>query len=96
MADEFTSHGKKAADIYRGTRRPERFHIVQAVNTLNAHRQPGLKAGLRICGGSRDDWAQRSTLPAGRSPRQDESVWRSMTRRKYEDSTLFARDNGYP
>jgi len=104
MADEFTSHGKKAAiDIYRGVaKHPNGFHIVQAVNSLNVLiGNQDWKGGLADGGGSRDDLGGKDGAPyplAKLHPGKTKSFGVSMTREglKYEESTLFARDNGYP
>jgi anaerobic selenocysteine-containing dehydrogenase len=104
LADEFTSHGKKAAiDIYRGVaKHPNGFHIVQSVNTLNVLiGNQDWKGGLADGGGSRDDLGGKEGAPyalAKLHPGKTKKFGVPMTREglKYEESTLFERDGGYP
>ncbi len=104
VADEFTSHGKRAAiDIYRGVaKHPNGFHIVQAINTLNVLiGNQDWKGGLADGGGSWDDLGGKEGQPfplAKMHPGKTKSFGVPMTREgwRYEDSTLFDRDGGYP
>lgn len=104
LADEFTSHGKKAAiDIYRGVaKHPNGFHTVLAVNTLNVLiGNQDWKGGLADGGGSWDDLGGKDGQPyplAKLHPGKTKSFGVPLTREgwRYEDSTLFERDGGYP
>jgi tetrathionate reductase subunit A len=103
LADEFTSHGKRAAiDVYRGpAKHPGGFHAMQAINTLNVLiGNQDWKGGLVDAGGSWDDMAQKYPHPyvfAWMSPGKLAAFGAKMSREgmKYESTTLFDSD-GYP
>lgn len=103
LADEFTSHGKKAStEIYRGVaQHTSGFYTVQAINTLNILiGNMDWKGGLADGGGSWNDLGQKGQpfVFGDLHPRKTKSFGVTMTREgwKYEDSTLFERDGGYP
>jgi anaerobic selenocysteine-containing dehydrogenase len=103
LADEFTSHGKRAAiDVYRGpAKHPGGFYAMQAINTLNVLvGNQDWKGGLVDSGGSWDDLAQKYPHPyvfAWMSPGKLSTFGAKMSREamKYESTTLFETD-GYP
>ena len=103
LADEFTSHGKRAAiDVYRGpAKHPGGFHAMQAINTLNVLiGNQDWKGGLVDSGGSWDDLAQKYPHPyvfAWMSPGKLAAFGAKMSREgmKYESTTLFD-SGGYP
>ncbi len=103
LADEFTSHGKKAAtEIYRGVaQHTTGFYTVQAVNTLNVLiGNMDWKGGLADAGGSWNDLGAKGQpyVLADLHPKKTKAFGVPMTREgwKYEESTLFDRDGGYP
>jgi len=103
LADEFTSHGKKAStEIYRGVaQHTNGFYTVQAINTLNILiGNADWKGGLADGGGSWNDLGQKGQpfVFADLHPGKTKAFGVTMTREgwKYEDSTLFERDGGYP
>ena len=104
LADEFTSHGKKAStEIYRGVaQHTNGFYTVQAINTLNTLiGNMDWKGGLADGGGSWDDLGGKDGQPfqfGKLHPNKTKAFGVTMTREgwKYEESTLFDRDNGYP
>jgi anaerobic selenocysteine-containing dehydrogenase len=103
LADEFTSHGKRAAiDVYRGpAKHPGGFHAMQAINTLNVLiGNQDWKGGLADSGGSWDDLAEKYPHPyvfAWMSPGKQATFGAKTSREgwKYESTTLFDTD-GYP
>jgi anaerobic selenocysteine-containing dehydrogenase len=103
LADEFTSHGKKAAtEIYRGVaQHTNGFYTVQAINVLNMLiGNMDWKGGLADGGGSWNDLGQKGQpyVFGDLHPKKTKAFGVTMTREgwKYEDSTLFDRDGGYP
>ncbi len=105
LATEFTSHGKKAAtEIYRGVaQHTNGFYTVQAVNTLNILiGNMDWKGGLADGGGSWKDLGEEEgqpyILPKELHPGKTKAFGVTMSREgwKYEQSTLFERDGGYP
>ena len=103
LAAEFTSHGKKAAtEIYRGVaKHTNGFYMVQAINTLNVLiGNMDWKGGLADGGGSWDDLGHKGQpyVFGELHPKKAKAFGVNMSREgwKYEDSTLFERDGGYP
>ena len=103
LADEFTSHGKKAAtELYRGvSQHTSGFHTVQAVNTLNVLiGNMDWKGGLADGGGSWNDLGTKGQpyVFGDLHPKKIKAFGAPVTREKwkYEESTLFERDGGYP
>jgi tetrathionate reductase subunit A len=103
LADEFTSHGKKAStEIYRGVaQHTNGFYTVQAINTLNILiGNMDWKGGLADSGGSWNDLGQKGQpyILGDLHPKKAKAFGVTMSREgwKYEDSTLFERDGGYP
>lgn len=103
LADEFTSHGKKAAiDVYRGpAKHTSGFHAVHAINALNVLiGNQDWKGGLVDSGGSWDDLAEKYPHPyvfSWMNPEKQTAFGYKISREgaKYEGTTLFDRD-GYP
>lgn len=103
VAQEFTSHGKKAAiDMYRGpAKHTNGFYAVQAVNTLNILiGNMDWKGGLADGGGGWDDLGGKEgqPFPLGRlHPNKTRPFGVTFSREgwRYEESTLFERD-GHP
>lgn len=104
VAQEFTSHGKKAAiDMYRGpAKHTNGFYAVQAINTLNILiGNMDWKGGLADGGGGWDDLGGKEGQPAplGKMhPNKTKSFGITLSREgwRYEETTLFKRDGGYP
>jgi anaerobic selenocysteine-containing dehydrogenase len=104
VAQEFTSHGKRAAiDMYRGpAKHTNGFSAVQAINTLNILiGNVDWKGGLADAGGGWDDLGGKDGQPfplAKMHPNKTKSFGVTLSREGwcYEDSTLFERDGGYP
>jgi anaerobic selenocysteine-containing dehydrogenase len=103
LAGEFTSHGKKAStEIYRGVaQHTNGFYTVQAINTLNTLiGNMDWKGGLADAGGSWNDLGQKGQpyVFADLHPHKTKAFGVTMSREgwKYEQSTLFDRDGGYP
>jgi len=103
LADEFTSHGKKAStEIYRGVaQHTNGFYTVQAVNTLNTLiGNMDWKGGLADGGGSWNDLGQKGQpyVLGDLHPKKTAAFGVTLSREgwKYEESTLFDRDGGYP
>ena len=103
LADEFTSHGKRAAiDVYRGAaKHPGGFYAMQAINTLNVLiGNQDWKGGLVDAGGSWDDLSEKYPHPfvfAWMSPGKLPAFGVKISREgvAYESTTLFDSD-GYP
>ncbi|MBI3648476.1 MAG: polysulfide reductase NrfD [Actinobacteria bacterium] len=103
LAEEFTSHGKRAAiDAYRGpAKHPGGFYAIQAINALNVLiGNQDWKGGFADSGGSWDDLAEKYPHPyvfAWMSPGKLASFGAKISREgwKYESTTLFETD-GYP
>ncbi len=103
LAEEFTSHGKKAStEIYRGVaQHTGGFYTVQAINTLNILiGNMDWRGGLADGGGSWNDLGQKGQpyVLGDLHPNKMKAFGVTMSREgwKYEDSTLFERDGGYP
>ena len=105
LAAEFTSHGKKAStEIYRGVaQHTNGFYTVQAINTLNILiGNMDWKGGLADGGGSWHDVGEEEFQPyyltKALHPNKTKAFGVTMSREtwKYEESTLFDRDGGYP
>ena len=103
LAAEFTSHGKKAStEIYRGVaQHTNGFYTVQAINTLNILiGNMDWKGGLADGGGSWDDLGHKGQpyVLADLNAKKTKAFGVTMSREgwKYEESTLFDRDGGYP
>ncbi|SER94536.1 molybdopterin-dependent oxidoreductase [Salisediminibacterium halotolerans] len=99
VANEFTSHGKKAAAFgYRGNAmHTNGYYSVRAMNTLNhLIGNYDWKGGSISSGATYEPFNgvyDLDTVPDGREP------WGIPITRKqsnYEDSSLFDRDGGYP
>ncbi|MBI4261217.1 MAG: polysulfide reductase NrfD [Actinobacteria bacterium] len=103
LAEEFTSHGKRAAiDVYRGpAQHAGGFHALQAINSLNVLiGNQDWKGGLADGGGSWDDLSEKTPHPhvfALMNPLKQPAFGVKISREgaRYESSTLYARD-GYP
>lgn len=103
LAEEFTSHGKKAAiDVYRGpaahTSGFQAVHVINALNVLIGNQD--WKGGLADSGGSWDDLAEKYPHPyvfSWMNPEKQTAFGYKISREgaKYEATTLFDRD-GYP
>lgn len=104
LADEFTSHGKKAAaELYRGpVKHTNGYYNAQAIITLNLLiGNVDWSGGLAVGGGHwHEDGSDNGPFPPeviikapGGLPHW--GVYLSRERIAYEDTTLFARD-GYP
>ncbi|HEU4760177.1 MAG TPA: molybdopterin dinucleotide binding domain-containing protein, partial [Dehalococcoidia bacterium] len=103
LAAEFTSHGKKATtEIYRGVaQHTNGFYTVQAINTLNILiGNMDWKGGLADGGGQWDDLGHKGQpyVLADLHPKKAKAFGVTLSREgwKYEESTLFDRDGGYP
>ncbi|MBI3977052.1 MAG: molybdopterin-dependent oxidoreductase [Chloroflexi bacterium] len=104
VAREFTGHGKKAAiDMYRGpAKHTNGFSTIQAINTLNILiGNADWKGGLADGGGGWDDLGGKEgqPFPLGKlHPNKTKAFGVTFSREgwRYEDSTLFQRDGGYP
>ncbi|MBI2912756.1 MAG: molybdopterin-dependent oxidoreductase, partial [Chloroflexi bacterium] len=103
LADEFTSHGKRAStEIYRGVaQHTNGFYTVQAVNTLNILiGNADWKGGLADGGGSWNDLGHKGQpyVFADLHPKKTKAFGVTLSREgwRYEESTLFDRDGGYP
>ncbi len=105
LADEFTSHGKKAvAELYRGpVQHTNGYYNAQAIITLNALiGNMDWKGGLIKGGGHWHEDGSKKGLPFPKSvvvgaPGGFKAFGVKLTREgtHYEDTTLFQRD-GYP
>jgi anaerobic selenocysteine-containing dehydrogenase len=103
VADEFTSHGKKAAvDSYRGAcQHTSGYYISQAVTTLNLLiGNVDWKGGLSAGGGHWHEWGGKAASRYNFSDMHPNKLTKfGMTQSraglKYEDTTLFQKD-GYP
>ncbi|MBI4494048.1 MAG: molybdopterin oxidoreductase, partial [Chloroflexi bacterium] len=104
VAWEFTNHGKKAAiDMYRGpAKHTNGFYAVQAINSLNILiGNMDWRGGLADGGGAWDDLGGKEgqPFPLGKlHPGKTKSFGVTFSREgwRYEESTLFERDGGYP
>jgi len=106
LADEFTSHGKKAAaELYRGpVQHTNGYYNGQAIITLNALiGNVNWKGGLMVGGGHWHEDGSKKGQPfpksevAGGAPGGFKAFGVKLTREgaTYEKTTLFQRD-GYP
>lgn len=103
VADEFTSHGKKAAvDSYRGAcQHTSGYYISQAVTSLNLLiGNVDWKGGLSAGGGHWHEWGGKPANPYTFSKMHPNKLTKfGMTQSragiKYEDTTLFKKF-GYP
>ncbi len=104
LARELTSHGKKATiDFYRGpVQHTNGYYTAQGIITLNLLiGNPDWKGCLSIGGGhwhedsSKDNaYKLKSSLHPGKLAAFGPPLSREKS--KYEESTLFERDGGYP
>ena len=103
VADEFTSHGKKAAvDSYRGAcQHTSGYYISQAVTTLNLLiGNVDWKGGLSTGGGHWHEFGDQESSHYNFSKMHPNKltkfgITQSRAGIKYEDTTLFKKD-GYP